>query len=112
MLSQSPFGPIIPSSRAEKRRLPDESPALRHPNRLYSNVTFGRRGMSFDLESAAGLNADSREILDRLDAIAGDRQVIADAPGMKGFLREPHDRFHGKTLCVVQPGSTREIVEV
>src|SRR6202048_4364769 len=112
MLSQSPFGPIIPSSRAEKRRLPDESSALRHPNRLYSHATFGRRGMSFDVESAAGLNAASREILDRLEAISGAAHVIADAPGMEGFLREPRDRFHGKALCVVQPGSTREIAEL
>src|ERR1700731_2404538 len=112
MLSQSPFGPIIPSSRAEKRRLPDESSALRHPNPLYSYVTFGRRGMSFDLESAAGLNAASREIVDRLEAICGARHVIADVPSMEGFLREPRDRFHGKALCVVQPGSTREIAEL
>ena len=68
--------------------------------------------MSFDLESAAGLNAASREILDRLEAICGARHVIADAPGMEGFLREPRDRFHGKALCVVQPGSTREIAEL
>ena len=68
--------------------------------------------MSFDLESAAGLNAASREIVDRLEAICGARHVIADAPGMEGFLREPRDRFHGKALCVVQPGSTREIAEV
>jgi FAD/FMN-containing dehydrogenase len=68
--------------------------------------------MSFDLESAAGPNAASREILDRLEAICGARHVIADAPGMEGFLREPRDRFHGLALCVVQPGSTREIAEV
>ena len=68
--------------------------------------------MSFDVESAAGLNAASREILDRLEAISGAAHVIADAPGMEGFLREPRDRFHGKALCVVQPGSTREIAEV
>lgn len=68
--------------------------------------------MSFDLESAAGLNAASREVLDRLEAICGARHVIADGPGMEGFLREPRDRFHGKALCVVQPGSTREIAEV
>ncbi len=68
--------------------------------------------MSFDLESAAGLNAASREILDRLEAICGTRRVIVDAPGMEGFLREPRDRFHGKALCVVQPRSTREIAEV
>ena len=64
------------------------------------------------MESAAGPNAASREILDRLEAICGARHVIADAPGMEGFLREPRDRFHGKALCVVQPGSTREIAEV
>ncbi len=68
--------------------------------------------MSFDPESATGPNAASREILDRLEAICGARHVIADAPGMAGFLREPRDRFHGLALCVVQPGSTREIAEV
>jgi FAD/FMN-containing dehydrogenase len=68
--------------------------------------------MSFDVESAASLNASSREILARLEGISGARHVIADAPGMEGFLREPRDRFHGKALCVVQPGSTREIAEV
>ena len=68
--------------------------------------------MSFDLESAADLNAAPRKILDRLEAISGARHVIADAPGMEGFLREPRDRFHGQALCVVQPGSTREIAEV
>lgn len=68
--------------------------------------------MSFDAESAAGLNAASREIFDRLEAISGARHVIADVPGMERFLREPRNRFHGKALCVVQPGSTREIAEV
>jgi FAD/FMN-containing dehydrogenase len=68
--------------------------------------------MSFDVESAAGLNAASREILDRLEAISGARHVIADVPGMEGFLREPRDRFHGRALCVVQPGATREVAEV
>ncbi|HEX3495636.1 MAG TPA: FAD-binding oxidoreductase [Methylocella sp.] len=63
--------------------------------------------MSFDLESAA-----SREILARLEGISGARHVIADAPGMEGFLREPRGRFHGKAFCVVQPGSTQEIAEV
>lgn len=64
------------------------------------------------MESASDLNAASRKILDRLEAISGTRHVIADAPGMDGFLREPRDRFHGNALCVVQPGSTREIAEV
>ncbi len=57
--------------------------------------------MSFDVESAASPSAASREILDRLEGISGARHVIADAPGMEGFLREPRDRFHGKALCVV-----------
>ena len=68
--------------------------------------------MSFDLESAAGLNAASREILDRLEAIVGAKHVIVDPPGMEGFLREPRDRFHGLALCVVRPGLTQEIAEV
>ena len=33
-------------------------------------------------------------------------------PGMEAFLREPRDLFHGKALCVVQPGSTQEVAEV
>jgi FAD/FMN-containing dehydrogenase len=68
--------------------------------------------MSFDVESAAGRNAASRKIFERLEAISGARHVIADAPGMERFLREPRDRFHGLALCVVQPGSTREVAEV
>ncbi|MGH6835595.1 MAG: FAD-binding oxidoreductase [Methylocella sp.] len=68
--------------------------------------------MSFDVESAAGLTAASRKVLDRLEAISGARHVISDAPGMEGFLREPRDRFHGLALCVVRPGSTREVAEV
>jgi FAD/FMN-containing dehydrogenase len=68
--------------------------------------------MSFDVETAAGLNAASREILDRLEAVAGAKHVIANGDGMERFLREPRDRFHGAALCVVRPGSTREIAEV
>ncbi|MGQ0444711.1 MAG: FAD-binding oxidoreductase [Beijerinckiaceae bacterium] len=68
--------------------------------------------MSFVAETGASLNAAPRKILDRLKAISGARHVIADAPGMEGFLREPRDRFHGHALCVVRPGSTREIAEV
>lgn len=68
--------------------------------------------MRFDVESAAALTAASPGILARLEAISGAKHVIADAPGMEGFLREPRDRFHGLALCVVQPGSTREIAEV
>ena len=51
--------------------------------------------MSFDVENTADLNAASRAILTRLEAISGARHVIADPPGMEGFLREPRDRFHG-----------------
>jgi FAD/FMN-containing dehydrogenase len=68
--------------------------------------------MCFDVESAAGLTGASRKILERLEAISGATHVIADAPGMEGFLHEPRDRFHGLALCVVRPGSTQEIAEV
>ncbi|MGH6841234.1 MAG: FAD-binding oxidoreductase, partial [Methylocella sp.] len=68
--------------------------------------------MSFDVETKASPNAASRGILTRLAAICGAKHVIADAPGMEGYLREPRDRFHGQALCVVRPGSTREIAEV
>ncbi len=51
-------------------------------------------------------------VLARFEAIAGANHVIADASGMEGFLREPRDRFHGRALCVVQPGSTQEVAAV
>jgi FAD/FMN-containing dehydrogenase len=47
-----------------------------------------------------------------LEAITGKKHVVTDAAGMKGFLREPRDLFHGKALCVVQPGSTQEVAAV
>jgi FAD/FMN-containing dehydrogenase len=68
--------------------------------------------MSCDAETAKGRNASFVRILARVEAIVGARHVIADSPGMEGFLREPRDRFHGLALCVVRPGSTQEIAEV
>jgi FAD/FMN-containing dehydrogenase len=68
--------------------------------------------MSCDDKTAAGRDAALALVLARLEAIAGAKHVIADVPGMEGFLREPRGRFHGLALCVVQPGSTREIAEV
>ncbi|MGH6811114.1 MAG: FAD-binding oxidoreductase [Methylocella sp.] len=68
--------------------------------------------MSCDAQTARHRNAALARILARTEAIVGARHVIADAPGMEGFLREPRDRFHGLALCVVRPGSTREVAGV
>jgi FAD/FMN-containing dehydrogenase len=51
-------------------------------------------------------------IVESLAAIVGENNVITDAAGMEGFLREPRDLFHGKALCVVRPGSTQEVAAV
>ncbi|MCI0601269.1 MAG: FAD-binding oxidoreductase [Beijerinckiaceae bacterium] len=64
--------------------------------------------MSLDVESPADVAA----ALASFEAIVRAKHVIADEAGMEGFLREPRDRFHGKALCVVQPGSTQEAAAV
>ncbi len=46
------------------------------------------------------------------EAIVGKNHVISDPAGMEGFLHEPRALFHGKALCVVQPGSVQEVAAV
>lgn len=46
------------------------------------------------------------------EAIVGKGHVVADIAGMEGFLREPRGLFHGKALCIVRPGSVREVAAV
>jgi FAD/FMN-containing dehydrogenase len=46
------------------------------------------------------------------EAIVGKSHVVADTAGMEGFLREPRGLFHGNALCVVRPGSVREVAAV
>ena len=49
--------------------------------------------MSRDGKTVAGGNVARARILPRLETIVGAKQIVADAPGMEGFLREPRDRF-------------------
>jgi FAD/FMN-containing dehydrogenase len=46
------------------------------------------------------------------EAIVGKGHVVSDIAGMEGFLREPRGLFHGKALCIVRPGSVREVAAV
>jgi FAD/FMN-containing dehydrogenase len=46
------------------------------------------------------------------EAIVGKGYVVSDIAGMEGFLREPRGLFHGKALCIVRPGSVREVSAV
>jgi FAD/FMN-containing dehydrogenase len=46
------------------------------------------------------------------EAIVGKNHVISDPAGMEGFLHEPRALFHGRALCVVQPGSVQEVAAV
>lgn len=59
--------------------------------------------------SAADENPSLTQILARTEAIVGTSHIMADPASMEGFLREPRGRFHGRALCVVQPGSTKEV---
>jgi FAD/FMN-containing dehydrogenase len=65
--------------------------------------------MNGDTKSAKARSAALPGILSRFEAIVGASHVIANTSGMEGFLGEPRRRFHGSALCVVQPGSTREV---
>lgn len=68
--------------------------------------------MEFDAECLPASGGAVPDILGRLAAIASEKHVIADAPAMEGFLREPRGRFHGKALCVVEPSSTQEVADI
>jgi FAD/FMN-containing dehydrogenase len=68
--------------------------------------------MEFDDECLPASGGAVPDILGRLTAIAGEKHVIADASAMEGYLREPRGRFHGKALCVVEPGSAQEVADI
>lgn len=66
----------------------------------------------FNVNKAVTQRAAFPGIIAGFEAIAGENNVVTDAAGMEGFLREPRDLFHGKALCVVRPGSTQEVAAV
>ena len=68
--------------------------------------------MIFNVNTPAAQKAAFPGLIAGLEAITGKKHVVTDAAGMEGFLREPRDLFHGKALCVVQPGSTQEVAAV
>jgi FAD/FMN-containing dehydrogenase len=68
--------------------------------------------MSVHAEGAGGLSAFLPDFLSRLEDIAGVGHVIADPVGMEEFLREPRDRFHGRAICAVQPGTAQEVAAI
>ncbi|MDR6871434.1 FAD/FMN-containing dehydrogenase [Bosea sp. BE125] len=52
----------------------------------------------------------SSEILDRMSAIVGAKNVITDADAMVPYLKEWRDLFRGKAQAIVRPASTDEVV--
>lgn len=51
----------------------------------------------------------SAEILDRVAAIIGAKNIVTDADAMVPYLKEWRDLFRGKARAVVRPGSTEEV---
>ena len=52
------------------------------------------------------------EILPRLAAIVGPKNLITDAADMGPYLIEPRGLFKGKALCVARPGRTKEVAAI
>jgi FAD/FMN-containing dehydrogenase len=51
-------------------------------------------------------------LLDRLNAIVGERNVITDDHGRAPFENDWRDQWHGRAAAVVKPGSTEEVSRV
>jgi FAD/FMN-containing dehydrogenase len=56
--------------------------------------------------------ASRLEILPRLAAIVGTKNLLIDPADMAGYLVEPRDLFKGKALCVARPGTTGEVAAI
>ena len=52
------------------------------------------------------------DILAQLRAILGDAHVLTSAGDQAGYLREWRDRYDGKALAVVRPGSTYDVSRI
>ncbi|MGP0058276.1 MAG: FAD-binding oxidoreductase [Beijerinckiaceae bacterium] len=57
-------------------------------------------------------SASRLEILPRLAAIVGPKNLITDAADMSAYLVEPRGLFKGKALCVVRPGTSAEVAAI
>ncbi len=48
-------------------------------------------------------------LLAQLDAIVGARHVLREPADFAPYVVDHRDRYHGRALCVVRPGDTREV---
>ena len=55
------------------------------------------------------MNAPPLPLLERFAAIVGARYALRDGPSVEPYLKEPRDRFHGRTPMVLRPGSVAEV---
>ncbi len=61
------------------------------------------------LQKPSGSNMPRADLLPRIAAIIGAKNLVTQAADMVAYLNEPRDLFHGKALCVARPGSTAEV---
>ena len=61
------------------------------------------------LQKSSSNNMPRADLLPRIAAIIGERNLLTATADMAGYLEEPRDLFHGKALCVARPGSTAEV---
>ena len=52
------------------------------------------------------------DIVERMAAIIGAKNIVTDADAMVPYLKEWRDLFRGKAQAVVRPGSTAEVSEL
>jgi FAD/FMN-containing dehydrogenase len=60
-------------------------------------------------EAVAFRTPQRSDLLPRLAAVVGDRNIVTEPADMAPYLHEPRDLFHGKALCIARPGSTAEV---
>ena len=65
--------------------------------------------MSSKAEAIARDAPSAHDLLPRIAALIGKRNLLTEAADMAGYLVEPRHLFHGKALCVARPGSTAEV---
>ncbi len=51
-------------------------------------------------------------LIERFAAITGARYVLTDPHDVEPYLIEQRDLWHGRTLCVLRPGSTAEVAAI
>jgi FAD/FMN-containing dehydrogenase len=65
--------------------------------------------MTAKAEAVAFPQPSRTEVLARLAAIIGQKNLLTEPAEMAPFLREPRDLFHGNALGIAKPGSTAEV---